>query len=411
MGIEIRNVGADEYAAAIEVLSTAFLERPDIPRIAESFRELWDPARTWVAWDGDRACGTFRSWGTEITVPGLERLPAAAVAAVTVLPTHRRRGILRAMAAAEHAALRERGEAMGLLYASEFGIYGRFGYGPATRIGTWTVDVSRTRFAEPVGDDGSVAIVTATEALRDEIRDVYDTWRRTQSSELRRRDFTWDTRLGLVVDPWSGRWKGFLAVHRDAAGRLDGVVRYKGEEKWEHSLPNGILEIQDLFALTEPAEAALWSLLGSVDLVGTLKAEGRSPSDRLPWRLANARAARLADVGDGMWVRLFDVPRALEARTYSRAGSLVLDVVDDQAAGGRWRLALDGSPDGATCVATDRSPDLTIPVAALGSVFLGAHRLSDVALRLGVDEHRAGALAEADAMFRTAVEPWCSTFF
>ena len=411
MGIEIRSVGPDEYAAAIEVLSTAFLERPDIPRVAETVRELWDPARTWVAWDGDRACGTFRSWATEITVPGLERLPAAAVAAVTVLPTHRRRGILRAMAAAEHAAIQERGEAMGLLYASEFGIYGRFGYGPATRIGTWTVDVSRTRFADHSDDAGSVALVVATEALRDEVREVSDTWRLTRPAELRRRDFTWDSRIGLTEDPWSSRWKGFLAVHRDAAGRLDGFVRYKGDGKWENSLPKGILEVQDLFALTEPAEAALWSLLGSVDLVTTLKVEGRSPSDRLPWRLANPRAAMLGDVGDGMWVRLFDVPRALAARVYEREGGLVLEVIDDQATGGRWRLALDASLDGASCVPTDRSPDLTLPVAALGSVYLGAHRLSDVALRLGVDEHRTGALARADAMFRTAVEPWCSTFF
>ena len=29
----------------------------------------------------------------------------------------------------------------------------------------------------------------------------------------------------------------------------------------------------------------------------------------------------------------------------------------------------------------------------------------------GADEHRPGALAEADALFRTADEPWCSTFF
>ena len=95
-----------------------------------------------VRWDA-RICGTFRSWASELTVPGGARLPAAAVSAVCVLPTHRRRGIMRSMVAAEHGAARERGEAFGLLYAAEYPIYGRFGYGPALSGGD--VDARRPR--------------------------------------------------------------------------------------------------------------------------------------------------------------------------------------------------------------------------------------------------------------------------
>ena len=112
-----------------------------------------------------------------------------------------------------------------------------------------------------------------------------------------------------------------------------------------------------------------------------------------------------------MWVRLFDVPRALEARRYERAASMVLEVVDDEAWGGTRRYALDAGPDGATCAATDREPDLTIPVAALSGAYLGGTRLVDLAVAVGADEHRDGALAEADALFRTADDPWCSTHF
>ena len=59
-------------------------------------------------------------------------------------------------------------------------------------------------------------------------------------------------------------------------------------------------------------------------------------------------------------------------------------------------------------------PDLvvsTLPVAALGSVFLGAHDLRDVVIRTGVDEHTRGSLAATASAFRTAREPWCSSFF
>ena len=95
MSIEIRNARPEEFEDYIDALSTGFLDRPDVAKIADAVTALWEPDRTWAAFEDGRVCGTFRSWATEITVPGGARLPAAAVAAVTVKPTHRRRGSLR----------------------------------------------------------------------------------------------------------------------------------------------------------------------------------------------------------------------------------------------------------------------------------------------------------------------------
>ena len=407
---EIRRVRDDELAAYVDALSTAFLERPDTVKVAEELRPIWDLERTWGAFDGGRICGSFRSWATELTVPGGARLPAAAVSAVTVRPTHRRRGILRRMVAAEHAAMRERGEAVALLYASEYPIYGRFGYGPGIRETAWVLDATSTSFLGEAS--GGIQLESPDEALRDELRAVVETWRLRVAGEIRRRDFRWDFDLGLRESAWDGRWKGFLAVHRGASGTLDGYVRYRATQKWEHGQPRGTLEIDDLYALNDDAHAALWRLLAETDWVATVKAERRSLSDRLPWLLTNARAARAEDVADGMWVRLFDVPRALEARGYEREGSLVLEVVDAEAPGGRARLRLDAGPNGTTCRPTDRSPDLTLDVAALGSAYLGGYPLRyAVFARGGADEHSEGALAVADALFRTLDEPICTTFF
>ena len=411
MAIEIRNLRPEDADAVANVTSTAFLERPDLAGVAALVRETWDPARAWVAWDGERACGTFRSWATEITVPGLARVPAAAVAAVTVLPTHRRRGILTRMAEREHRAALERGDAMALLYCSEYSIYGRFGYGPATRFGTWTIDTRATQVVPPTGDEGAVELATPSEAMKDTIRDVFEAWRPTQVAEIRRRDIGWQFRLGLRPEPWGDGWKGFLVLHRASSGSVDGFARYTASSREHGQLPGGELTVQELVALDDAAETALWRYLTSIDLVVRVKAEGRSASERLPWRVTNPRAATVGDIADGLWVRLLDVARSLAARRYEREGALVLEVVDDLAPGGRHRLALDATADGATCTPTDRSPDLTVPVAALGSVYLGAHDLRDVVIRTGVDQHTAGALATASALFRTAREPWCSTFF
>ena len=408
MGIEIRNAAPEEYQAAIDVISTAFLERPDLRAVAESVVQTWDPERTWVAFDGGRACGTFRSWGTQLTVPGGVTLPAAAVSAVTVLPSHRRRGILTGMAAKEHAALVERGECIGLLYASEYPIYGRFGYAPGTRTADWAISVRATSVHGAAS--GTVEVLTADEAARDVVKGVFEAWRTRQAGEIARRDFAWDLRLGLKDEPWGETWKGWLLLRRDASGAVDGYARYKASPKWD-PLPQGDLHVPELIALTDDAYSDLVRFLLSIDLVGTVKLGGRRSDERLRWLLTNARAARPMDAGDGMWVRLFDVPRALEARTYERSASLVLEVVDDDAWGGTRRLLLDATPEGATCRPTDRSPDLTLPVAALGGAYLGGTRLRNLVIATGADEHRPGALAEADALLRTADEPWCSTFF
>ena len=413
MTIEIRRIHADEFVPFVEAVSTAFLERPDVEKIAAQVSEVWELERTWAAFDDGRLCGTFRSWATELTVPGCGRLPASAVAGVSVLPTHRRRGILRRMVAAEHAAIRERGEVFGLLYASEYPIYGRFGYGPALRDATWLLDTRGGGFHAAGAADATdrVELATPSAELATAMRDVFDAWRVRQPGEIRRREFRWAIDIGLEESAWSSPWKGFVVVHRDPAGGVDGYARYHAEDKWEHGQPRNIVHVDDLHAVNEVAYDALWRFLVELDWAGTIRAERRSPSERLPWLLANARSLRLDEFGDGMWVRLFDIPRALEARRYERSGSLVIEVVDGEAAGGRSRIHLDASPDGATCRPTDRSPELTIDAAALGAAYLGGTPLGHAVVASGADEHRAGALAEADALFRTRDEPWTSTFF
>jgi predicted acetyltransferase len=243
------------------------------------------------------------------------------------------------------------------------------------------------------------------------MRRVFNEWRLRQAGEIARRDYRWDFDLALRPSHWGPDWKGFLAFHRAPDGAVDGYVRYRAEEKWEQRQPRNVLHIEELHALTDEAYRALWRFLLDIDLVSTVKAEHRVAGERLPWLLTNHRAAVASDVGDGMWVRLFDVRRALEARSYERTGRLVLELLDEEAPGGRVRVELDAGPDGARCGPTDRSPELTCQVSALGAAYLGGTPLRHAVLARGFEEHRPGALRDADALFRTLDEPWTSTFF
>ncbi|HEX5824450.1 MAG TPA: GNAT family N-acetyltransferase, partial [Candidatus Limnocylindrales bacterium] len=263
MSIEVRTIRDDELVAWLDAMSTGFLDRPDIAKIVEEVRPHWDVARVWGAFENDRIVGTLRSWGGELTVPGCGRLASSSVTGVGVLPTHRRRGILGRLAAAEHDAARARGEVVAMLYASEYPIYARFGYGPATTATTWTLDAKATGFGTSVAA-GSIELVPTDETGEAMARDVFEAWRVRQPGEIWRRPITWLADFGRGGTGWGPPWKGFVVVHRDARGTVDGYARYHVEEKWEQRMPRSALLVDDLHALTDEAYAGLWQFLVSM---------------------------------------------------------------------------------------------------------------------------------------------------
>ena len=411
MTIEIRRLRPDELGESVEALSAAFLERPNVDEVVAELRPRLDLERTWVAHDGDRLCGTFRSWATEITVPGGARLPAAAVSGVTVLPTHRRRGILRGMVAAEHAAIRERGEVMALLHAAEYPIYGRFGYGPGTLEATWTLDTRSATVIPPA--TGRVEYALPGPATLSTIRDVYERYRVGQPGEIRRMDYRWEGDLGMSPGAWAPAWKGFVVLHRDAADVVDGYARFsRTEDRWDGNRPTNVVTLDELHALTDDAYATLWRFLAEMDWVATVKAPRRAREERLPWLLADARA------------RAADRPhrRALgpPVRRGGGAGGADLRTRGPDRSS---RSSMPSGPKAATGCASTPAPtarrasrptetaDLTIPVEALGAAYLGGPSLRRAVLAGGADEHRTGALDRLDAILRTRDEPWTSTFF
>lgn len=406
---EIRRITVDELAPWFDTMGAVFHEAFDSVAVAAAAKDIFDYERTWAGADGSRIVSTLRTWATELTLPGGGRIPGSAVSAVTVLPTHRRRGLLTGMISAEHAAARERGEPVALLYASEYPIYGRFGYGAAVQGATWAVDALNGRV--PGVPTGTVDYAPPAEA-REHLVAVYERHRARQPGEINRRPHSWDFALGLREWPDEKPWKGRVILRRDADGTVDGYARYTAKETWTDRQPRYTVEVNELISVTDAAYVDLWRFLLEQDLVSTVRAERRRVDEALPWILVNARNAVASEVGDGLFVSLLDVPAALGARTYAREDKLVIEV-----AGGPWsptareRVRLEAGPDGATCVATDASPDLTVPAFALGAAYLGGASLRTVLIAGGADEHTPGALARADALFRTADSPWCTTFF
>jgi len=409
MTIDVRTVREEEFDAWSDALDIGF-HSPKYRGDGQRRRKFFDIARCTGAFDGEKPVATFRSIEMQLTVPGDTFVPMTGVSAVAVLPTHRRRGLLSRMMSFEFEAARERGEAMAGLYAAEYPIYGRYGYGPAAEGSSWELDARAAAFVRDL--PGTVEVITADEARSIGPR-VYEAVRAITPGAVTRDSGYWDRVLGFAPREGDDSAKEVLnAVLRDADGRAVGYLRYKfGKEKWTHSRPDNVVKALDLIALNVEYEARLWKFLADHDWVSRVIAEEVRRNDEL-WRdlLVNRRAAWPSDHWEGMWLRVLDPEAALAARRYEVPGRVVLRVVDkDGYADGTF--ALEGGPDGAVCGRTTESPDVTIPVAALGSIMLGGFTAQRYA-RLGMlDEHRAGAIGGLSAMFQTGVAPWTPTGF
>lgn len=199
-------------------------------------------------------------------------------------------------------------------------------------------------------------------------------------------------------------------LYRDGDRRPQGYATYRTDDAWGLSRSEVTLTVQELVTATDDAYQALWRFCCEVDLVATVVAKDRSVAEPLPWLLCNHRLAHQTSRTEFLWVRVNDPRTALAARRYASAGRLVLEVVDDGPAAGRYVVDVDG--DGlATCESTAEAPDLTMPLATLGAVYLGGNSLGTLARAGWLDEHRPGAVAAAEAALRTPDIPWCGTWF
>lgn len=414
MSADIRPIAESELADWLQALNTGFLQPKPVPEADVVMRaKYWDLGRTQGAFDPvtGRCVATFRSFSQELTVPGGAVVPSSAVTNVSVTATHRRQGLLTRMMAADLTAAKERGDVVSALIAAEYPIYGRYGYGPATTAVEWEVDVARSgldpRLSGP-GDGGGIDLVDVSEA-RETGPVLHERLRASTHGAVSRDTRWWNIATGLEQSQARPYKDKFHAVYRDAAGEPAGLAVYAADEHWtDEKRPQNTLTVKDLIAVTPEAERALWRFLCSIDWVMKVRTGYRAPDDVLPLLLPDPRAARLVTSADLMWLRLLDVERALAARTYTVPGVLVLEVADAAGlADGRYRL--DASAG--TCVRTQDPADLALDVSVLGSLYLGEESAARLTTLGRITEERPGAVALADAVFRTARRPWCPDIF
>ncbi|MRH91408.1 GNAT family N-acetyltransferase [Nocardia sp. SYP-A9097] len=396
-GITLRSATESDLPAIVELAEVCFGMRYDQPEI-DNMPGLFPTERAIVAVDDGQIVGHTVDRTMTVTVPGEATIQACGVSAVTVAPTHRRRGILRALYTEQHARTEAEGVPLTMFTASEGTIYGRFGYGPATAGTTVTIDRKQAEFRSGTPDPGGVRTAKLADS-HDHLREVYDRWRRLVPGAQIRPEANWNM------------WFADPERYRDGASTLfalthpDGYVLYR--RQWvEHE---SIASVAEFRAVTPEAHIALWRVLLSLDLLDRLEVD-LTDDDPLPWLVTNPRLVRTKHRFDGLWARIMDVPQALSARTYRTDLDLVLGVADPfRDAGGTFALRVrDGV---AECEPTARPADLELGIDVLSSLYFGAHRARVFASANRIHAKDAAVLRAFDSAFVGDRDPELGWFF
>ena len=395
---------ADEMRAAFAPIWHYFGQLPPSGDALNHFARVMAPQRVHAGHDGDAVVSGSGTFAFDLTVPG-GQVKAAGVTIVGVLPTHRRRGYLRAMMRSQLDAARALGESVAVLWATEDTIYGNFGFGVASMAAE--IDLPREHAAPfaRVDVSGQARLVTLAEA-ESLVAPVYAGVARQTPGMFARSEAWWQDRL-LIDHPWRRGSGGALrCAVWEAEGKATAYAFYRVNQQFERGNSAGHLFVVEAMGATPAATHAIWRFLFGIDFLARVKAIYLPLDHPLLLSLAAPRRLNFL-VREGLWVRLIDVGAALSARGYATDEALVIDVTDAFCPwnAGRWRVSRGGVEK------TAAAADLACDVSSLGCVYLGGFSFAQLSRSLRVTELRAGAIARADAMFHSDRAPWCPELF
>ena len=405
MSIEVRPARADEMdqfgLIGAYSYGGAFGDGPDNV-VSRSNRPEW----TLCAFVDGRMAATYAVAPFTMRANG-RAVALGGVTAVGTSPEYRRQGLVRAITVRSFADMRERGQAVAALWASQAAIYQRYGYAVASELVSYRVDT--VDIALGGGDDDGVRVARVDgEAGHAAIKRLYIDFVANRFGYLHRSKQLW---LNNTLSSSETTGPAYVAVATDARGEHRGYVVYHLRDgKTGHPTRGQEITIKDFVWRDAGAYRALWNFIARHDLVGRV-VWGRAPvDDPAPELFVEPRLLN-RQTRDGLWLRLIDAPRALAERGYSTSGTLTLEIAPDALApwnGGRFKL--ECSPDGATTTPTTERAQVSLSGKALASLYSGFRTPRQLAAwgMLVADD---AAIDRATAIFATYHAPHCPDHF
>jgi predicted acetyltransferase len=403
LSFEIRPARPEEFPGVVGPIMHYFGRAPT-HEFSDRFGPVLPPERIHAAFDDGAVVGSGGAFPFETSVPG-GFVRAAGITLVGVLPTHRRRGILRGLMRAQIDDVHERGEPMAYLWASEDALYGRYGYGVASFSGNVELKRDRAGFYREFEPSGSVRFLDPDEAVEPFMAVQRRAATQHPGMFVRTREW-WRSRR--LADPEWAREGGGEQVRAllELDGRPAAYALYRLHFSAERGVPNGFTNVVEAVGDSPEATRRIWRFLLDIDWMDRVRA-ALLPLDHELFLLLNEPRRLMFEQRDGLWVRLVELEAALNARSYKPGEPVVVEVADEFCPwnAGVWELG----PEGAA--RAGRDPELRLDVSALGSAYLGGFTFGALARAGRIEVLDDGALDRADSLFRTDRYPWCPEIF
>ena len=258
------------------------------------------------------------------------------------------------------------------------------------------------------GTDGGVRSVEP-DAVSDLFAAIYDQVVVARPGMLGRSLDWW--KHHVVYDPvhWRDGSSAKRFVVYEADGPAEAYAIYTQKSKWDDFVAEGEIKVAEAISVTDRAHTGLWDYLTSIDLYPRVRYWNMPVDDPLIWKLAEPRRAERKRT-DGLWIRIMDVPAALEARTYEVDGTIRLGVDDPFLPERSGVYELAASEGQGKTVVVDGEADVTLGIDVLGALYLGGNNAVSMAAA-GLIDGSPEAVALLHRLFRTEIDPWCPEVF
>ena len=407
MTLEIKPLESPDWRKLISILNASF-GWAKTERAFEPIRQVFEFDRSLAAYEGPDVAATMGVWSLDrLSVPG-GASPSSGLTMCAVAPTRQGQGLFRQMMTRQLADMRARGEALTVLFAEEGSVYGSYGYGPAVYGSALAIKKRHAQLLDGLPPAaGTLHLVSRDEAIRD--------WAAVDEALLAEtpgmndnRKAQWAVESLIWGEGGGARSERFYLECRNA-GVVEGYACYQTEYRRAFGGTNSVVHIDSLMAISDDAYRALWNYFFGLGLIDEISVARRPVWEPLVWMLRDPQQLSRR-VYNTMWVRLLDVAKALEARSYLVDDRLVLEVSDALCADDRRVLELDASRSGARCVSTTKTPDISLSIADLSVLHMGGVD-AVMLLRAGRIEGSIEAARRLDAIFRWRDAPWSPRSF
>ena len=395
---EIRSISGEEFGAFSETSARAFGFDQDA-RYLNMKKSYFDFDRTLAVIHKNGIIGGCVSSQYLLNIPGTQA-KVAAVADVSVLPNHRRKGLLTKMMRTQLTNIYERDELFAALWAEESPIYGRFGYGIASIHEDWILHRQNNEFNINVPGNGTIEYINSSK-ITELLPIIYEKATFDVPAVIRRPELYWKVIAEDFESKRNNESKMQHVIYRQG-NEINGYVSYR-------TVPEGI-SIHELMGTDLNSTVGLWRFCLDMDLRLKSQIYRRPLDDILPMLLTDpGKLSRT--IKEGLWLRLVNIEKALELRKYSLDTRLVLKVIDSFCEWNDQTFELQTSDNGNKCSPSNLKADICITASDLASVYLGAIKFSTLLKSGRIQLETDNAIHKADMMFSYKHAPWSPFYF